>query len=401
MNDKTYVKVKIISKTTNKIKGVFSAGGYLEIKPPGPHKISSLVSGKIKSLAVKPGDSVKKGDVLAMLDESIFKQEEIVAKTVVELARSHLDKKKAGYLNQEIKSAKAKYNNAEIKMEYALKVFLRFKELFRKKAVTRNIFDEKSALLKQTESELDEAKAELTLLEDGTRQEEINISVAELESAIAKLKVIQWKIKECNIVSDSGGIILEQFANIGDWLDPEGDSHESASLYSIFDSKSIQAWVDVNQRDSQNVFIEQNVELTTDAKPEDKIKAMVSQIMPMANRQKNTIQIKINIPEIPEEFRPELSVRIKFLPPQKTVQKEDDEISGFKIPGSSIIRRDNKTGVFVVKNGKSIWKQISTGKLENGVVTVTSGLSEGEKIIIDNVKLFDGQEIIERKDGIK
>jgi HlyD family secretion protein len=96
------------------------------------------------------------------------------------------------------------------------------------------------------------------------------------------------------------------------------DNPQSAAIASIFDPQQIQAWVDLNQRDSGTVFTGQDVELTTDADPQRPITGVVKQIMPQANLQKNTVQVKITIPDPPADFRPELSVKVVFLPPEES-----------------------------------------------------------------------------------
>ena len=114
----------------------------------------------------------------------------------------------------------------------------------------------------------------------------------------------------CALRSPVDGVVLEQLADIGDWVGVAKDDPSSAAILSLYDPLQVQAWADINQRDSGLLAVGQPATLTTDAQPDRKVRAVLSAIMPLASIQKNTVQVKLSITDVPADFRPGLGVRV-------------------------------------------------------------------------------------------
>jgi multidrug resistance efflux pump len=221
-------------------------------------------------------------------------------------------------------------NSANAALEQASADWQRSQGLFDQGIIPRQQLDADQARIQQAQASVDQAQARLSLLKAGTRGEDISIAEAQLSAAQAELDQVQWEIGQCTIRAPRAGVVLEQFVQPGDWVAPATDNARSAAVLSLFDPRRIQAWVDVNQRDSGSLAVGRPVELSTDAHPERPVAGTVSRIMPQANLQKNTVQVKIAIAEPPADFRPQLSVKVVFLPP--------DEVAG--TPGEELAREE-------------------------------------------------------------
>lgn len=305
--------------------GGISAAGYLEVIPPGPTLVSALVAGRIDELLVVPGASVEAGEVLARLDTGQLRQEASRLASRVELARRELERQQAGFRSQEIEQAEAAVSAANARLELAQSNLQRGMDLFDKGVIARQEYEKLQADVREAEAGVAGAESSLSLYQSGTRSEDIEIARARLTAAQAELSAVQWEIGQCTISSPVSGVVLEQYAHPGAWVAPGGDDPLTGAVVSIFDPARLQAWVDVNQRDSAVLFVGQRVELTTDALPQRPVAGTVSRIMPQANLQKNTVQVKIEIPEPPEDFRPELSVKVVFLPPAAEAGAEEPQ----------------------------------------------------------------------------
>ncbi len=142
----------------------------------------------------------------------------------------------------------------------------------------------------------------------------------------AEQQQLAWEISQCTLRAPCAGVVLEQYIQPGDWLAPGTDNSRSGAALSLFDPAQIQAWVDINQRDSASIGIGQRVELTTDAYAQRKVAGSVRSIMPAANLQKNTVQVKIAIVDPPPDFRPELSVKVTFLPQDQPAIADEAQV---------------------------------------------------------------------------
>lgn len=377
----------------------FSAAGYVEIIPPGAVMVSSLVSGKVKSIHVKPGDRVEKGGLLATLDSSVYEQELNLELSRKLLAEKHLEKHLAGYLKEEIQKARAKLDAEQAALDLADKTFMRDENLLRRKLLSMEEFEQSRTGLLQARARVQEAKAELELVQKGTRKEVIEIASAELAAASAAVDAVKWKIQQCLIKSPDHGIVLKQYSEVGNWIDPQKESNASAALCSIFNPKSLQVWVDVNQRDSGQLFEGQKVALKAEADPENLVNGTISCIMPEANRQKNTLQVKVSLDDVPDHFRPEMSVSAKFLPRKTEGAGSGTEVkAGFievRIPSAALFMQSGEPGVFVKTGSRVSWKRVRVVSLEGDRVLVGKSLDPGTVVVLNphQAGIIDGQEI--------
>jgi len=153
----------------------------------------------------------------------------------------------------------------------------------------------------------------------------LGVARAELAGTEAELQRARWKVDQCIITAPVDGVILEVFAQPGEWVSLIGGRERPAALLTLFDPKKVQAWVDVNQRDSGRVSVGQTAALTTDAQPGRPIEGRVVRILPQANLQKNTVQVKIEIPDPPADLRPQTSVKVTFLPRAGTAEVREQK----------------------------------------------------------------------------
>ncbi len=298
---------------TQGTSGGFTAGGYLEAIPPGPLVVSALIGGRVASIDVIPGQTVRAGDPVATLDETRLRQEFQLQESQVSIARRKLELVIAGFRSEEIDAAQADRASHLAQLAQAEAEFERIDALHKEGVISVRELEEARSGYDQAVADLEAVEARLTLYQSGSRAEEIALARAELEAAKAALSYIQWELEQCLILAPVGGLVTKQFTQPGAWVEPGTDDRLSSALISILDPTRIQAWVDVNQRDSAGLHIGQLAWLTTDAYPARKVAGEVIQIMPVANLQKNTVQAKLAIGEPPADFRPDLSVKIEFL----------------------------------------------------------------------------------------
>lgn len=300
----------------------FSAGGYLEVIPPGPVVVSTIVDGRVESIKAVEGQAVEAGQEVARLDDSLHRRDVEVRESAVALARAKLARLEAGFRPEEIEQAKADLEKARARRDQAQVEFDRLGTLVDRSAVSRKEYDDARFVLAAARADVASRSAEYELRKLGTRKEDIAVARAELAAAQAELDRAKWRLDNCIIKSPQSGLVLEQFAHVGDWLSQDSGRLHATAILSIVDPKRIQAWVDVNQRDIGRVFVGQQATLATDANPSGAIRGRVAQILPKANLQKNTVQAKIEIPDPPPDLRPEMSVKVTFLPREKEQRSE-------------------------------------------------------------------------------
>lgn len=292
--------------------GQIVAGGYLEVIPPGALHVSSDVDARILAIHAVPGQRVTKGELLVTLDSSQLELELGKLRASRAVSQSELSLAQAGSRSEEKDVASARVISAESELQLATEEAQRAVELHAKGVISeaeRRSFETARDMAAQR---LSAARAQLSQLESGTRPEEINIAEAALRAFDSQISELQWQIARCRVTSPMDGVVLEQLCEAGEWTSIAKDDPSAAALMSIYDPSSLQAWADINQRDSGLLSIGQSVSLTTDSHPERVVTGRLSAIMPLASIQKNTVQIKVKIDSPPEDFLPGMGVRVSI-----------------------------------------------------------------------------------------
>ena len=237
----------------------FTAAGYLEPVPPYPITVSALVAGRIDEFSILEGTPIHAGQVVAKLDSAP--------------------------LQLQLAELQAKNGVAEAKLNQARTVLERTQQL--------------APIGSVSTKDLDRAKADVAIAEAEQRQ---------IAAAIARVK---WQIENTEIRAPIDGVVFERLKNVGEFVAPDSGK-DGAALLTLYDPTKIQAWVDVTQRDASRVSVGQHVDISLDAAPGKTYEGRVIRVLPRASLQKNTIQVKVSIPDPTAMFRPDMSVKITF-----------------------------------------------------------------------------------------
>lgn len=389
----TVVEVYTVPASNPGDGGGFTAGGYLEVIPPGPVVVSSMVEGRVQSVEVIEGQTIQAGQVLARLDDVLYRQQVKVQEATVALDRAKLARQEAGFRVEEIDQAKADLERAQARLTKAHLDYDRHAKLAEVQAIAEKVLQASVQELAAAKADVSGRQAELDLRTRGYRKEDIAIARAELVAAQAELERTRWKLDACVITAPTSGVILERFVQRGDWLSltvsPSIQRERPSAIVSLVDPKQIQAWVDVNQRDSGRVFVGQEAFLATDAQPGRVVMGHVSRILPKANLQKNTVRVNVAIPDVPSDFRPEMSVKVTFVSGEEGSHRSP----GIAVPSSAVLHEGLRSVVYLYAEGRVRVRAVEVAGESGGRVMVQSGIAPGDHVIVNPEGLSEGQAI--------
>ena len=285
----TYEFIKI---EKGNIKKIVSATG--KITPTNSQILSSEISGKIVSIEKDFNQNVKKGDTLAIFDQNPFLLKIKSTETDVDITDSKLKQKEASY-----EKAKSELNNAisnKIGSEAKLNDFKLLVTKHKKNLDNQlTLFNKKFISEKEYEDSLleyDRAIYQLSSLES-----DILSLNAIIDSKKAQIKIIQAEIEEVKtiitqskltlesekldlsktkIISPIDGFILDRHISVGDVL---GAYQKDSIMFTIAETlSSMNIEIFIDESDIGNIQINQEVEFSTDAFPDRKLKATITQI---------------------------------------------------------------------------------------------------------------------------
>ena len=397
-SDTPEVEVVRASAESSSVGGiVLSATGY--IVAHHTINVNSKVTGRVAWIGVEKGDKVKEGQVLVRLEDQEFRAAYEQAKGAVANASAYLEELQHGSRPEEIQQAQHNLDEARATLVNDKLTLDRIKELAASGVVSRQQLDDATAKFESDQQRVNSLSKAFELARIGPRPEEIARAQGALTQAQGQLDYAQSQLDATVIRAPVTGTILDRTAEKGELITAQFASSAAGgpqgSVVSLADLNDLQVELDIAQADFARIGPAQKAKVTTDAYPDKEYDGEIAQISPEANRQKATVQVKVQVLN-PEKYsdiqlRPEMNATVKFLANAPDAKGS----SGVFVPAAAIRDRDGKKIVLIAFNGKAVAREIhvlgqrSDGALvdglvggENVITTAPATLKDGDKIKI-------------------
>lgn len=159
-------------------------------------------------------------------------------------------------------------------------------------------------------------------------------------------------------------------------------STSSGAIVALADLDTLEVESDVAEANVARLADEQPAEVTVEAFPDRKYRAVLRQVIPTADRTKATVQVKVTILDKDKDLKPEMSARVVFVePPEKRVEGQPPPRPVVTVPAEAVVSRNGKQTVFEVREGKVRERSIVTGPERQGHYVVREGLAGGETLV--------------------
>ena len=197
---------------------MYTAHGYVDLKASA---LSFERAGKIDSINVIEGQKVNKGDILAVLNSDELSHQLEITKAKCKAVSAKLSLYERGYRKEEIEQAQANVKKLTENYDLSELSYKRVNELYRSKSISVQEKDNALFNTKMIKAQLDEAKAKLSQMKTGFREEEITQAKAENEGCMAELKMLDYKISEQGVIkAPFTGSIRTSFREEADFVNP-------------------------------------------------------------------------------------------------------------------------------------------------------------------------------------
>ena len=197
---------------------MYTAHGYVDLKASA---LSFERAGKIDSINVIEGQKVNKGDILAVLNSDELSHQLEITKAKCKAVSAKLSLYERGYRKEEIEQAQANVKKLTENYDLSELSYKRVNELYRSKSISVQEKDNALFNTKMIKAQLDEAKAKLSQMKTGFREEEITQAKAENEGSMAELIMLDYKISEQGVIkAPFTGSIRTSFREEADYVTP-------------------------------------------------------------------------------------------------------------------------------------------------------------------------------------
>ncbi|MHC5859258.1 efflux RND transporter periplasmic adaptor subunit [Nostoc sp.] len=420
-----------------------------KVVPVKSVNISPKNPGVLSQLYVEQGDRIQQGQILARMDSASIEAQRSqyranlaqsqaqlaqalagsrppeIAQAKARLAQSQaqLAAAKAGNRPQEIAQSQSQVDAAQAKVNYTNEQVKRYQYLYqegaeKKQLLDQAISDDKSARanleeakkrlslvqsgtrteeVDQRQAAVNESRAALVLLQDGTRPEEIAQRQAAVASAEAQLKGVQVQLEDTIIRAPLSGIVTQKYAEPGAFVTPTTSASTSASATSssiVAVARGLEILAQVPEADIGRIKPGQQVEIVADAYPDRVFKGHVRLIAPEAVVEQGvtSFQVRIALDTGTDKLRSGLNVDLTFL--------GDRVNNALVLPTVSIVTEKGKTGVLIpdAKN-KPQFREITVGAQIQDQTQILGGVQEGDRIFVNPPKDYKIEKAKEKQNN--
>ena len=226
-------------------------------------------------------------------------------------------------------------------------------------------------------------------------QASLDAAESQVDGLKARLDISKQVVADMQIRAPFSGVVINKAAQPGEMISPvsAGGGFTRTGIGTIVDMSSLEVEVDVNESYINRVQPGQPAITNLNAYPNWDIASEVIAIIPTADRNKATVKVRIGLLEKDERVLPDMGAKVSFLKEQVTEAPE--EINGVMIPSSAIIKEDDLSYVFVIKNGSIIKTKIAIGSSSSNFSRLIDGVEVGDNVVTDpNNELQNGQEVL-------
>lgn len=295
-----------------------------EVTPADQVDVKAEVGGKIKQLSVELGQTVKKGDLLAVIDDKDLQTEKLGAQTDIDGAQLAVTKTQGNYE--------------------------RAKALYEQKLISKEVYS--------------------------NLQSDYEIAQNTLEKAERRMEGVQDKLIKTRILAPFNGTVIDLPVIAGQVVTSSGSVNSGTIIMKFANLSDLQIYSHVNQADAPRLSEGQPVEITVADGMAKPYKGHIILIAPLATV-KNSVKgfnVRAEIEGADRRLKPGMSVNMNV-----PVGKADNAVS---VPVTAVFRERKDDVVYVLKDGSTEKRQVTVGLTDYSFAEIKSGLKEGEEILL-------------------
>ena len=313
---------------------LLTASGY--VVPRRKAVVSAKIQGRLQDLRVEEGSRVRKGDIIARLESADYEAQVQRARASVQRAEADL---------------------AEYERQLRLSA-----QLSKESVVSRDTVE--------------------------AAESRVRIAEASVAQAEADLRYAEAQFRNTLIRAPFSGVVLKKMAEVGESVAPippgVNISTASGAIVALADLETLEVEADVSESNVARLGADQPAEVSVEAFPEKRYRAVLRQIIPTADRTRATVQVKVTILDKDPDLKPEMNARVNFLEREAPVggAAEAPAAAVITVPRDAVVDRAGRSVVFEVRDGRARARGVVTGEAREGQVLVREGLSGSETLVV-------------------
>jgi len=302
------------------------------------------VAGRVEAISVRLGDRVRRGQMLAKIEDRELQEQVRQAQASFEVSAATIRQREAD-------------------LRFAQTNLDRSRNLYDRQLIPRQTFDDAEARYQASAAQLDLAKAQH-------------------QQSMARLDELKINLANTVITSPVNGFVGKRTLDPGAWVTP------NSALLSVVDISTVRMVANVVEKDLRRISAGQRATVAVDAFPGEEFSGRVARVSPVLDPATRTAQIEVEIDNANFRLKPGMYARVDF-----TVERRENTLV---VPANALVDVEGRHGVFRPAEGDvAKFHEIQVGLTSDQLVEVSSGLAEGDRIVTTGAAaLREGDKII-------
>jgi len=401
-----------------------------EIKPKNYINIGANAMGNITEILVKEGDHVRKGQLLARVENTQPTADVAAYQASVSSAEADTTASEAGLkaADENIHTMEAGLEHDRADLDRMKADYDRAQELYNEKLLARQDFELKKFTYEAQKAQISQSEARIVQARAQREQNAAQVASTQrhITQARANLNRFADILHKYDTIAPLDGVVTNLPVRVGESVVPGIQNTEGSVIMTIADMSVITAEVKVDETDIVSVHLGQPADITIDAIPSKTFKGHVTEIgdtailrstglaasqSAISSQEAKDFKVVIAMENPPAEIRPGLSCTAKIttatrsnavtIPIQALTIRQRGDLEQPK-PGSSSTaqaatkpdpaaekaRKEELQGVFVVNAGKAEFRKVETGITGATDIEVLDGLKQGDQIVTGSYQVI-------------
>jgi HlyD family secretion protein len=393
-----------------------------EIKPRNYINIGANAQGQLTEILVKEGDRVKKGQLLARI-ENIQPEADVDAQRAA-LSSAEADSKAAEAAqraaDENLHAMQAEIDRSKADLDRMKADFDRSDALYKEQLLAKQDYELKKATYEAQVAMVSESRTHLSQAEAQREQAVAQLASAQRKVAQAQANLVRLSdvLQKHNAYAPLDGVVTDLPVRVGETVVPGVQNSAASTIMTIADMSLITAEIKVDETDIVTLKLNQTADISIDAIPNRIFKGHLIEIgntailrstglaasqSAISSQEAKDFKVVVALDKPPEQFHPGLSCTAKVttatranvltIPIQALTTRLKGDLEHLADTGgaeaaaksdaaSEKARKEEIQGVFVVIGGKAEFRQVETGITGSTDIEVTKGLNEGDEIVV-------------------
>jgi len=339
------IEAKRVRKATVRDISLFTGTLY----PRSQYIVAPKVGGRLEKLLVNIGDRVRRGQLIALLEDEEYQRQ--------------VDQAKA-----ELEVAEAKIEESRSSLDIANRELERLSTLRRSNITSQSSLDTAEAQVKAQNAMYKSAQAQFAQKEAALKAAQVRLSYTSINAS--------WE------EGDEYRVVGERFVDEGTMLAP------NSSIVSILDNSVLKAVINVIERDYPKLKKGQEAVVSTDAWPGKSFIGRIVRIAPLLKENSRQARVEVEVPNQENLLKPGMFARIRI----EFARHEDVTV----VPTAALVKRNGIEGIFTVDPGerKARFIPLTLGIVNDELAEVVNPPISGMVVTLGQHLLGDGSPVI-------